>query len=267
MWHDSKLMNNTANALFGLVLFVLLLSGVWWVIQRPFFTLRVIRVDAASVAGNAAANNDLRHVNPLTIRNTALPKIRGNFFTANLESVRAAFEAVPWVRKASVQREWPNKLVVTLEEHVAIGTWGEDGRLISAKGDVFTANLAEAEDDADLIALNGPEGSEKEVLAQYREFKNWFGKINLAPESVNYSSRYAWSLKLNNGMQVELGRVQDANTLKGRVDKLMQVYPQLLASLQDSIESVDMRYPNGLALKSSHSNIGLKKQTKASGKT
>ena len=68
-------------------------------------------------------------------------------------------------------------------------------------------------------------------------------------------------------MQVQLGRVQDATTLKSRVDKLMTVYPQLLASLQDSIESVDMRYPNGLALKSSHSNLGSKKQTKASGKT
>jgi len=263
MWHDSKLMNNTANALFGLVLFILVLSGVWWVIQRPFFTLRVIRVEASNTTDSAG----LRHVNTLTIRNTALPRIKGNFFTANLDAVRTAFEAVPWVRKASVQREWPNKLIVTLEEHVALGTWGENGQLISAKGDVFTANLAEAEDDADLVALSGPDGSEKEVLAQYVEFKNWFAKINLAPDEVNYSSRYAWSLKLNNGMQVQLGRVQDATTLKSRVDKLMTVYPQLLASLQDSIESVDMRYPNGLALKSSHSNIGSKKQTKASGKT
>ncbi|MFZ6718688.1 cell division protein FtsQ/DivIB [Undibacterium sp. Ji49W] len=272
MWHDTKLMNNTANALFALVLLILVMSGVWWLIQRPIFTLRVIRVEAANTsnaanAGNASNGGALRHVSALTIRNTALPKIRGNFFTANLDSVRAAFETVPWVRKASVQREWPNKLVVTLEEHIAMGTWGEAGQLISVKGDVFTANLAEAEEDADLIALSGPDGSEKEVLAQYQEFKTWFAKVSLEPEIVNYSSRYAWSLKLNNGMQVQLGRVQDGTTLKSRVDKLMTIYPQLIASLQDSIESVDMRYPNGLALKSSHSNIGLKKQTKASGKT
>ncbi|MFZ6756791.1 cell division protein FtsQ/DivIB [Undibacterium sp. Ji50W] len=272
MWHDTKLMNNTANALFALVLLVLVISSVWWLIQRPFFTLRVIKVEAANVASvtnDAKTANDgaLRHVNALTIRNTALPKVRGNFFTANLDSVRTAFEAVPWVRKASVQREWPNKLVVTLEEHIAMGTWGEAGQLISVKGDVFTANLAEAEEDADLIALSGPDGSEKEVLAQYLDFKTWFAKANLEPESVNYSSRYAWSLKLSNGMQVQLGRVQDGTTLKSRVDKLMTIYPQLIASLQDSIESVDMRYPNGLALKSSHGNVGSKKQTKASGKT
>ncbi|MBI3284052.1 MAG: FtsQ-type POTRA domain-containing protein [Burkholderiales bacterium] len=260
MWHDVKLLNNTANALFGLVLLALLASGVWWLIQRPMFTLKLISVEGADSVV-------LRHVNALTIRDAALPKISGNFFTTNLDTVRTAFETVPWVRKASVQREWPNRLIVTLEEHTPLGAWGEDGRLISVKGDVFTANLAEAEEDAELIAFSGPEGSEKEVLARYHDFKSWFVKISLAPEVVQYSSRYAWSLKLNNGMRVELGRVQDETTLKQRVDKLMAVYPQLVASLQDSIESVDMRYPNGLALKSSNSAIGLKKQTKASGKT
>jgi len=260
MWHDVKMLNNISNALFGLILLALLVTGVWWVIQRPMFTLKSIRVESGQTTV-------LRHVNALTIRNSALPKIKGNFFTANLDMVRLAFESVPWVRKASVQREWPNRLVVTLEEHTPLGTWGEGDQLISVAGDVFTANLAEAEEDVDLVELNGPEGSEKEVLAGYQNFKTWFAKINLAPESVSYSSRYAWSVKLNNGMRVELGRVQDETTLRQRVEKLMTVYPQLLASLQDSIESVDMRYPNGLALKSSHSSMGLKKQTKASGKT
>ena len=133
-------------------------------------------------------------------------------------------------------------------------------------GDVFTANLAEAEDDTDLIALSGPDGSEKEVLSQYQEFKTWFAKINLTPDSVTYSPRYAWSVNLNNGMRVELGRVQDGSTLKSRVDKLMMVYPKLVANAQESIESVDMRYPNGLAMKYAHPE-GSKKQTKAIGKT
>jgi cell division protein FtsQ len=33
------------------------------------------------------------------------------------------------------------------------------------------------------------------------------------------------------------------------VERLVGIYPQLVARLQDRIESVDMRYPNGLALK------------------
>lgn len=243
MWQDAKLLNAIANALFGLVLLAVAASGVWWVIQRPVFTLQTVRVEGEK-------KSELRHVNALTIRDQAIPKISGNFFTANLDQVRLAFESVPWVRKASVQRVWPNRLIVSLQEHEVLGTWGEDGRLISMAGDVFTANLAEAEEDTQLVSFVGPEGSEKEVVAQYRQFKDWFSRIELTPETVEYSSRYAWSVVLDNGLRVELGKAQDQNSLKKRVEQLIKVYPQLVNRLQNKIISVDMRYPNGLALQS-----------------
>jgi cell division protein FtsQ len=250
MWQDIKILNATSNALFGLVALVLLASGIWWLAQRPMFTLKVIRVEGA-------AQSELRRVNPLTIRANALSRIKGNFFTANLDSVRAAFESVPWVRKASVQREWPNQLVVTIEEYQPLGTWGDDGRLLSAKGDLFIANLDEAEEDGDLRKFSGPNGSEKDVLARFADFQQWFAPIKLIPTEVELSSRYAWSVKLDSGMTVVLGREQSKATLHERVDRLIQVYPQLLSRLQDRIESVDMRYPNGLALKASGLTAGL----------
>ncbi|MBR7799609.1 cell division protein FtsQ/DivIB [Undibacterium fentianense] len=250
MWQDVRLLNAIANVLFSFVLLAMAVSGVWWVINRPVFNLHVVRVVADS-------QQNLRHVNALTIRDQALPKISGNFFTTNLDAVRAAFELVPWVRKASVQRVWPDKLIVRIDEHEVLGTWGEDGRLVSIAGDVFTANLAEAEEDVELVGFSGPDGSEKEVVAQYRQFKEWFAQIGLEPELVEYSTRYAWSVKLNNGMQVELGKAQDAKGLKKRVDQLVKVYPQLVTRLQGNIVSVDMRYPNGLALRAGSKDVVL----------
>ncbi|MDP9109827.1 MAG: FtsQ-type POTRA domain-containing protein, partial [Pseudomonadota bacterium] len=160
MWHDIKTLNATASTLVGAVALAVLATGVWWLAQRPMFTLRVIRIEPL-------ADMQLLHVNPLTIKSAALPRIRGNFFTANLDTVRQAFEAVPWVRKAAVRREWPNRLIVTLEEHQPLGTWGDEGRLLSIAGDVFTANLAEAEENGELPEFSGPPGSEKEVLERF----------------------------------------------------------------------------------------------------
>jgi cell division protein FtsQ len=242
MWHDIKMMNATTGALLGALLLGLLGSGTWWLAQRPMFTLKVIRIEGVG-------ETQLRHVNAATVRSAALPRIRGNFFTTNLDGVRLAFEAVPWVRKASVRREWPDTLIVSIEEHQPLGTWGEDGRLLSTRGDVFTANLDEAEEDGNLLAFEGPEGSEKEVLARYRDLRDWFAPAHLVPEEVQLSKRYAWKVKLDNGMTVELGREQSRTTLKERAERLIGVYPQLVERLQDRIESVDMRYPNGLALK------------------
>lgn len=260
MWHDVRMLNATTSALLGLLVLSLITSGVWWVAQRPVFTLKVIRIDGVG-------EKELRHVNASTVRTKALPRIRGNFFTADLDAVRIAFEAVPWVRAASVRREWPNQLIVTLEEHEPLGTWGDDGRLLSAKGDVFTANLAEAEEDGALAEFAGPEGSEKEVVARYLDLRAWFATVGLEPQAVQLSSRYAWTVKLDNGMTVELGREQSSTTLKDRVDRLVGIYPQLAARLQNGIESVDMRYPNGFALKAQGLAFGTDGKKKASGKT
>jgi cell division protein FtsQ len=258
MWHDIKMMNATYHALIGLVALTLLAGGGWWLAQRPMFTLTQIRIEGVQV--------ELRHINTSTVRSTAVPRIKGNFFTTNLDDVRSAFEMVPWVRKATVRREWPNQLIVTLEEHTVLGTWGDDGRLISVKGDLFTANLAEAEEDGRLVEFFGPDGSEKEVVTRFNELQQWFAPINLMPELVQVSSRYAWTVKLNNGMAVELGREQSKTTMKERVSRLVNVYPQLVALLQDRIESVDMRYPNGLALRASGMTFGPVKGRQASKK-
>jgi cell division protein FtsQ len=144
-----------------------------------------------------------------------------------------------------------------IEEHQPLATWDDDGRLLSVHGDLFTANLDEAEEDGELLRLSGPEGSEKDVVARLADFRRWFRPLELNPVEVDLSSRYAWTLKLDNGMTVELGREQNKDTLRERVARLVQIYPQLKSRLQGRIESVDMRYPNGLALKASGLSGGL----------
>lgn len=244
MWHDARMLNLTSNALFGAVLLAALSGALLWVAQRPMFAIRSIQVQGTD-------KGELRHVNASTIRSAALPRIRGNFFTANLDSVRAAFESVPWVRRAAVRREWPNRLIVTIEEHQPLGTWGEDGRLVSVKGEVFTVNMAEAEEDGELLKFSGPDGSEKEVVKRYDQLRTSFARLKLAPQAVHLSNRYAWSTRLNNGMTVEFGREQNSVTMNELMERLVDIYPELAARLKNRIESIDMRYPNGVALKAS----------------
>ena len=100
MWHDVRSLNATAGGLMAITVVASLAAGVWWISQRPMFTLKAVRVESIY-------DMDLKHVSEITVRNSVVGKITGNFFTANLEQVRATFEAVPWVRRATVRREWP----------------------------------------------------------------------------------------------------------------------------------------------------------------
>jgi cell division protein FtsQ len=173
--------------------------------------------------------------------------LHGNFFTLDLNAARAAFETMPWVRNASVRRLWPDQMNVTLEEYRPLGTWG-DTQLVSVDGDVFTVNQGEV-DTNKLPAFAGPSGSAKDVLDKYREFIQWFAPLGISPVQVRLSPRYAWSVKFSNGMTVELGREFDSMTLAQRCARLIGAWSELLKNWGTQIRSIDLRYPNGFAVR------------------
>ena len=47
MWQDVKMLNAISSALIALVLLALVASGLWWVAQRPMFTLHTIRIESS----------------------------------------------------------------------------------------------------------------------------------------------------------------------------------------------------------------------------
>lgn len=243
MWNDIRTLNTITRAMLGVLALCLSYGSYQWLSRQPMFDFRVVQV-------HPVKGMPLQYVNAVTVRSAALPRIRGNFFTADLLAVRAAFETVPWVQRASVRREWPNKLVVTVEEYKVLGTWGEaEGRLLSADGFVFTANLAEAEVEGRLPELGGPDDSAREVAARLADLRSWLAPLQLSPQSLLLSRRYAWTARLDNGITLHLGRAHDRDLLKKRIDRFVTVYPQLSAAMPGQIGSVDLRYPNGLALR------------------
>jgi cell division protein FtsQ len=182
------------------------------------------------------------------VRESLIGHLQGNFFTSNLDNARAAFETMPWVRRAGVRRVWPDRLEVTLEEYRPVATWGND-QLVSADGELFTANQGELDDQDDLPALYGPDGTAQDVLDKYRQFAQWFAPLGAKPVEVTLSPRYAWSVKLSNGMEIELGRERNGDTLRKRSDRLALAWPDVTRRWGDHIEYVDLRYPNGFAIR------------------
>ncbi|MBC8749753.1 cell division protein FtsQ [Paraburkholderia sp. WC7.3g] len=235
MWNNVRQLNLASNALHALLVLVLLAAGGYWLIQRPNFALREIQIDG-----------DTEHINSPTVRAGVVGRLKGNFFTVDLDVARQAFEQMPWVRHASVRRVWPNALAVTLEEYKPLGTWGSD-QLVSVDGELFTANQGEL--DGDLPAFDGPDGTAKEVVARYHDFQKWFSAIHETPEEVTLSPRYAWTVKLSNGTQVELGRERNQDTLADRSKRLTAAWSAVTQRWGKDIEYADLRYPNGFAIR------------------
>lgn len=240
VWHNARVMNTLANAVSAATLLATCLAVLWWLSQRPVFALSQVRIAAAE-------GHPLRHVSPLLLRSAVAREVRGNFFAVDLDAVRAIFEAVPWVRHASVRRIWPDGLEVSVEEHRALALWG-DGRLVNTFGELFAANLDEAEEDGELPELAGPEGSALQVARRYGELRTMLASLRVQPDSVALSPRHAWTVRLDNGTTLLLGR-DEGMPIDRRMARWVDTWPQVAASLNRRIEVIDLRYPNGFAVR------------------
>lgn len=240
LWHDVRLMNTLASALLACACLAFVAGAVGWVTQRPMFSLSAVIIEPDSPSAR------LRHLTVPGLKSSAAMQWQGNFFTVDLHAVREAFEKVPWVRRAEVRRVWPNTLKISIEEHQALAIWN-DGRLVNAQGELFTANVAEALVDAELLEFAGPPGSEAAVTQRWQELRAWLAPLQLEPRAVTLSARYAWSARLDNGMTLLLGREQGM-PLGDRVARWVQAHPQAASRLSREVIAVDLRYPNGFAV-------------------
>jgi cell division protein FtsQ len=166
--------------------------------------------------------------------------------------VRNAFESVPWVRLASVQREFPNRLRVTLQEHKPVAYWGDDGeqRMVNSYGEVFEASATDLDDDK-MPRLSGPDSQSQQVLQMYLALAPAFKTLSLPVESLALTDRGSWRAKLSHGAVIELGRgsVDEVMVRVQRVSHTLAQVTQKLGRKVSAIESADLRHDNGYALR------------------
>lgn len=235
---DIRFMNAVSTAfgvVFVLLMFVLVLS---WLVRQPLFNLSAI-----------AVQGDVVHNNAVTLRANVAPRLAGNFFTVNLTQTRAVFESVPWVRKATIQRQFPDRLKVVLQEHQAVAYWGPEGdtRLVNSFGEVFEANQAEVE-APDLPQLNGPSGQAPLVLAVYRSVVAQFDKLDMQVERMELTGQGSWRAWFDNGAAVEMGQ-GSLSDIETRVQRFVATLSQVPTRYGRNLESADLRYSNGYAIK------------------
>jgi cell division protein FtsQ len=233
VWDNPRAVNAVAAALAAVALALLGFAGGRVLVEAPVFLLKTIVV-----------GGDLDRVERHDIVNALQGRVRGTFFTVDLESVRALFEGIPWVRRAELRRRWPDCLEVRIEEQVPLARWGQrrDTQLVNADGQLFRG-----QSDAVLPLLAGPAGSEGEVARRYLAFRDALAPLGLEPTQVMLSSRLAWQLRLSNGTTVQLGRDSDRDRVEDRLARFVAAFPQTLARSRQRVDYVDLRYPNGFA--------------------
>jgi len=226
-----------AGIVSGLLVPAACLGGLYWLLLPQRFPVTQVEV-----------KGDLRNTTRAQIE-AVLPRVPGNeadnFFAADLAEVRSRVERLPWVRRVAVRRAWPGRLEVTVEEHVALARWGtgdEMSRLVNTFGETFSARTTQA-----LPMFVAPGGTAAEVVRRYRRFSELVAPLGTSVERVVLTQRLAWQLRLGNGLHVMLGR--DADLAEERLRRFVESYAPTAEKTKKRHEYVDLRYPNGFALR------------------
>ncbi len=237
MWDNHYMLHLLANLLFALVSLAAIYTIGSWAVNSSAFPLKEV-----SVGGINSSNGELKRVTREQIDNVVRSKVAGNFLTVDLDATRDAFEKLPWVRAAGVRRHWPQSLEVALEEHVAVARWGSEA-LVNTYGEVFTVGVIAV--DEKLPAFIGPPESSYDVVRQFSAFSKLLEPLRQNISQLNLSPRYAWSIYLENGVVLELGRDQ----MEVRLARYVSAYDRSFAQLNQQLTYVDLRYSNGFSVR------------------
>lgn len=246
---DIRLMNAVSALLVAALVATAAWAGLRWVMRLPAFNLRAIQVEG-DVSRNSVAS----------LRANALPRLQGSFLSMSLKDGRAAFESVPWVRHAQLQRVWPMRLRVNLEEHRAAAYWearadgansgseaAAERALVNSFGEVFQANLGDVEDE-DLPLLAGPAHTADAMLQMWRALEPAAEKLGEGIERLDLSGRGSWRATFGSGAVVELGRGTEAEVVE-RFVRFAHSISQVTQTYNSPLLSADLRHADGYAVK------------------
>jgi len=192
-------------------------------------------------------------------------QLDNGFWQLDLLELKANLESHSWVRQAVIRRQWPNQLVIGIDEYVAVARWNER-YLLSATGHVFLPSEIAAfthlprlkvesfGSDQQQGANQGANRdtsreASRETIKQAVTWFNQFQKpltdygLSLVEQSQLEDGDFI--LLLNNGLTLVLGADQVTN----RFDRFLSLLDGALIEQLDDIEVIDLRYVNGLSVR------------------
>ncbi len=213
------------------VVVVVIVSG------KGYVALNAIPVEHIIVSGK------LQHTKTTALEEMVRPALEGGFLNADLERVRVQLQSLPWVYEVSVRRRWPNALELHVIEQLPIARWGKDG-FLNHEGAVFQS-IGDDQQWSSLPLLRGPRGTAKTLMSIYQQFVEILSPHELLVEELAIDDRGQVEAKLKGDTILRLG---SEDYVEERLRRFVAIYRTELAAKGETVASVDLRYPNGLAV-------------------
>ncbi|MCC5792440.1 MAG: cell division protein FtsQ/DivIB [Legionellaceae bacterium] len=217
------------SALVGIAI-LLSARSVWLFLADPQrFPINTVHVEA-----------NYQHLSHQQLKKLLSPYLNYSFFSIPASRLRHELLALGWVEQVEIERQWPDHLLLTIREKTPFAQWNQ--QLMTSEGHCFQVD--DLENWPQLPHLYGPAGSALKVLAQYKNLSKILSEYRLSASIVSLHENGAWDLILNNQLLIHLGKQQ----IEKKLRRFMRAWPVLESSHHSVPHSVDLRYPQGMAV-------------------
>ena len=191
---------------------------------------------------NIKLDAEFKRVNSEQIRIVVASQSERSFFKVNPDKIREDLTKLPWVQHVSVNKKWPNSLIIKLIEHKAVASWN-DNKLLNENGEIFEVDRID--DLTALPKIHGNDNDSQLIWDKYVRFNEIVKKTGYDISTSRISNRGGWKLELSNGIEINLGSQQ----MDAKLVRLTDTWPKLLKLKQKLPLYIDLRYTNGYVVK------------------
>ena len=192
-------------------------------------------VDRVAITGT------LQHIDKNVLIEQLKPMLNEGFVLLDLDAIRKQLEQEPWIDQVRVVRRWPNQVLIDIREQQPIARWGQAG-FLNHRGQLFEPRLMPKVNNLPL--LDGPVGESEQVMNNFRSLTELLRERNLQLYSLLLDERGNWVAVLEGDVKITLGQDQ----IMSKMRRFMRSYQNALVADFERVESIDMRYSNGLAV-------------------
>jgi len=185
---------------------------------------------------------ELKNVDQSVLEQALSPYIADNFFTVDLEKLKETAESLTWIDYADARKEWPNTVIVYLQERIPVANWGKS-EFLSVKGEIFSAEHVQP--DVNLPTFIGKPDQATVIAERYSKMQSILREIGLSVSTLELEDRISWKAQLDNGLTLVVDEKDSVEKLK----RFTKLYGLFTEQQKLKLFRVDLRYENGLAIK------------------
>ena len=177
------------------------------------------------------------HVDQELLRNIIASYTGNGFFYLNVIGMKRELLKLPWVYAISIQRKWPDTIIVNIVEQHAVLQWGFRD-LVNHKGEIFSPPTSTFPKELPIIF--GPDELAFEIFTLYKKMQQCFEPLNLTIKQLFFNPQHYWEIVLSSNTVVYLKESDPLSQLKF----LVNLYKRIAADHKDPPKSIDLRYTN-----------------------